>query len=196
MNSIPKSLLLALLLNLIVTAPQSVRANSTSSPLPALAGVCITGGTLYAASWLYNKYRVCDGIQIRGYNILHGAKTRYELPIALVAAYANNPNDHAELYRQLLGLINIDNAAWSKTSSQYHNYPLVEFVIDLDWYIRRAWYGSWFTMPTRLSSDLYTVMQQLERVRYYCVRHPDYMEQRRRADELAANPAAHHVVIH
>lgn len=195
MNLMPKSLLLAVLLSPMMPA-QAVRASNNSSSLPVLAGGLIAGGTLYAGSWVYNKYYICDGIQIRGYNLLYGAKTRYELPIALVAAYASNPNDHADLYRELLGLVNIDNAAWSKTSSPYHNYPLVEFVIDLDWYIKRTWYGSWFTMPTKLSSDLYTLMQQLERVRYYCVRHPDYMEQRRRADELAANPAAHHVVIH
>ena len=195
MNLMPKSLLLAVLLSPLLPA-QAVRASHTFHSLPAPARKIIAIGALYAGSWLYNKYRICDGIQLGRYNLLYGAKTRYEMPIALVAAYANNPNDHADLYRELLGLVNMDNAAWSKTSSPYHNYPLVEFVIDLDWYIQRTWYGSWFTMPTKLSSDLYTLMQQLERVRYYCVRHPDYMDQRRRADELAATPAANHVVIH
>lgn len=178
---LPKSLLLAALLCPVV--PVQATSAKGSDTLSNIAGATVVATVAYAGSWMY------------AYCLYNCASSRFELPIAVVAAYADNPNDHGSLYQELLGLINIDNATWSLPSSRYHNYPLVEFVVHLDASIRKLSISSWLTMPTPLSSDMHLLKQQLQRVKYYCVRHQAYIDQRRHADELAAHPAKH-VVVH
>lgn len=178
---LPKSLLLAALICPAVHV-QTTSANAGNT-LYALGAATVVTGVAYGAHWFY------------AYGLYNRTSSRYELPIAVVATYANNPSDHGSLYQELLGLINVDNATWSSASSRYHNYPLVEFVADLNRSIQSLSSASLFTMPTQLSSDMHVLKKQLQRVKYYCVRHPAYIDQRRRADELAAHTASH-VVVH
>jgi hypothetical protein len=170
---IPKSLLLAAFL--CTVSPYQAEAISmphgTTLRVLAGAGLVATGG--YCANWVALHWW-----QWR-------ASRRYELPIVVVTAYADDPREHDGLYQELFRLISVDNANWSAPHSRYHNYPLVEFVHALDFYIHKLWIGSWFAIPMQLSYDADRLKQQLERVRFFCTRHPSYIEQRRTADQRA-----------
>jgi len=187
MKSLPinraKTLVCITLLSITLPGKIADAKHANSDSLQTMVSGVVLAGAAYTLNWLGN------------YFIYNRASSRYELPIAVVAAYANNPNDHSSMYEELLGLVNLDNAQWSKPTSKYHDYPLVEFVSDLEWYITRLTIGSWLSMPTQLSGDMQMLKEQLQRVRFYCVRHPRYIEERRHANQLAAHNASH-VVVH
>lgn len=126
---------------------------------------CLAAG--YGASVVYHLY------------VYRQALSRYQAPLALAAVYAYQ--DPVYFYKELWSLINIDNFYWAKKTSPYYNYPVVEFVNQIDISINALSRGSWLTVPLQLSSDMHRLLLQLADLRLYCVRHEDYIKQRRQA---------------
>lgn len=157
--------------------PLCLKANQLQKAAVAITIVAVG----YASSFVYHMY------------VYRQAVSRYENPLVVAAAYADN--DHESLYKELWPIINIDNFHWSPKTSPYHNYPIVEFVNQIEYYIKILSRGSRLTLPFQLSYDMSLLTKQLERLRFYCVSHKDYMEQRRKADMFIQRNLSH-IVIH
>lgn len=145
-------------------------------PIPPVAAQPAAKDALFAASFLAAGYGASYVYHLYMY---HQALSRYQAPLALIAAYGYE--DPIYFYKELWSLINIDNFYWAKKTSPYYNYPVVEFVNQIDVAINALSRGSWLTLPFQLSSDMNTLAKQLAELRLYCVRHEDYIKQRRQA---------------
>lgn len=171
---------------LLAVNPTAHAYHDNDSMQPLFIGVG-TVAAVYGFSWLSFKFHHSR------------AQKRYEMPIVIVAAHPNaahNRNERMALRDELWQLIRIDNAACYDANSTYRNYPLVEFVQHLNWYINRFKLGKYLTFGTSLSNELRELQEQLELVRFYIVSDEEYINQRRHAQERNENGAQQLYVDH